>query len=370
MNPFRRLWGWLFGANRQKTADSDCESNNSEYVFSPVCLPQTASRVPQGDKAETQATPPNREPETVEPALLWPPEALESPAGRVLRQVHHAPRTNPADAALLTLLGKTIRTGDLDLPRLPSLATELLSLNDDDMEDANGIAELVGRDPEVAGTVMKLANSALYASGHVGGLPAAITRLGTVLVREVAIGSAIHGVVYRVPGYDSEARIFRDRAFRTGLACSRAGMALGYGGNGGACFLSGLFHDVGNIIVLRALSRLRTQTRGQTANYRPSKALLHHLHVPLGVLYAADRKLPMAVRGAVANHHAPGTDPHHAATSWLVWAVNRLDKSLRGPDDPAAFQALRDKWPAEAPPVSAVMRHVRKARSMSTAIAA
>lgn len=251
------------------------------------------------------------------------------------------------DTLTLEVLRGMVEAGQVELPRLPALALQLQALELDGPEDSHHIAALVQTDRDVTACVMEAASAVRFGGTGVRTLEHAIVRLGLSTVQSIAIGASAHAVIYRIPGYDEES----NRLGQQALVCARAchALARGHRQEPGVAFLAGLFHDVGEVLVLRALSLVRARTRGDDVSLRLQQLLCHHLHVPLGAWFAQARALPPPVRDSIAFHHDP-VDP----LSGLVWAVQHLQHS----------PAEDGGWPVHAPPLEQVRLALEQVQGM------
>lgn len=88
------------------------------------------------------------------------------------------------------------------LPRLPALVPQLLAAMRRDDVDANALAALVGRDPTLAGEVVRVANSAHYRRGAVvSSLPQAIGTIGHAGLRYVVLRTVTRPILCADPSH-------------------------------------------------------------------------------------------------------------------------------------------------------------------------
>lgn len=107
------------------------------------------------------------------------------------------------------------------LPRLPALVPQLLAAMRRDDVDTAGLAALVGRDPTLAGEVVRVANSAHYRRGAaVSSLPQAIGTIGLAGLRYVMLRSVMRPILSADPspqGARSAERLAAQAEARTWL---------------------------------------------------------------------------------------------------------------------------------------------------------
>jgi HD-like signal output (HDOD) protein len=242
------------------------------------------------------------------------------------------------DQMALDILQRMVERKNLELPRLPDLAMQLLQLDLNGPENSHQIATLIRQDRDMAACVMEAAR---FGDNPASTLEHAIIRLGLPTVQGIAIGTSTHAVIYRIPGFNAESRKLAARAMVCARTCQR--LARSCRQEPGAAFLSGLFHDVGHVLLLRALSTVRARTRGGgVVSADLVKELRHRLHVPLGAWFAEMRGLPDQVCDAIAFHHMPVD-----GLSGIVWAVQALQENYTVGNTP-------DRWEEVAPPVAVV----------------
>ena len=95
-----------------------------------------------------------------------------------------------------------LESGELDLPVLPKVAGEILSIvsNPDALMD--DLAELSHKDQVVAGYVIKVANRAGHSRGQpIDTLVEAIARLGMKMLGDIAIAITLQGSTFKVKEY-------------------------------------------------------------------------------------------------------------------------------------------------------------------------
>ena len=105
---------------------------------------------------------------------------------------------------------------------------------------------MVERDPGLVRRVWRQARSALYASPR-GSLHHAVARVGLDALWRIGMSVCLNDTVLRVDGFQDEAGELRS----LGIATAEVAAQLG-GEKRGNLYMSGLLHDVGRLLVLRA----------------------------------------------------------------------------------------------------------------------
>jgi HD-like signal output (HDOD) protein len=136
------------------------------------------------------------------------------------------------------------------LPTLPAVALEVLRLCQEDEVDLARIADAVRQDPAIAAKLLRIANSASFATrGKVTTLTRAIALVGSSATVSVALSFALVRGRRRADGNGFDLASFWRRSLFAGLA----GRALGElcGCDGEEAFLAALLQDLG-VLALNA----------------------------------------------------------------------------------------------------------------------
>lgn len=230
----------------------------------------------------------------------WPAQPKYECMSWEVGRIAPAPQELVPEELSEALIGR-LRAGDLELPLLPSVATEIIQLARRADADAARLASVLQRDQALAGHVMRLANSAAYAARvPIVSLPQAISRLGLTALRDMVVAVAVRGRVFRVPGCTDVVSTMWTHALATAYWAKE--IARARRSNVEAAFLCGLLHDVGSPVVLQAI--LDVQCRRSVLYSRPviGHAILH-FHGIFGGALVAGWNMPTVVADAILYHH-------------------------------------------------------------------
>ncbi|MDX1474011.1 MAG: HDOD domain-containing protein, partial [Reinekea sp.] len=90
-------------------------------------------------------------------------------------------------------LTKRIAQNDVDIPLLPEVAQKVLGLTQDADSDASQLATVIQSDPTLAAHILRIANSPAYSpNGNISSLQQAVSRLGMIVLAEVAIAASVN----------------------------------------------------------------------------------------------------------------------------------------------------------------------------------
>ncbi|MBK8096806.1 MAG: HDOD domain-containing protein [Planctomycetes bacterium] len=229
--------------------------------------------------------------------------------------------TTPA-SDLSRLFARQITEKKIELPILPTVATEVMSLCQQDSTDAQKLSGVIHRDQTIASNVLRVANSAAY----VGQMPCAslqqaVSRLGLQLIAEIAMAVSVRGRVFGNAACADLLKQLWKHSVITGFYTKE--IARLRRRNVEIAFLCGLLHDIGKAVLLNNVDR----AIGKTAVELPMDdltAALHEQHTAAGALLATLWKLPEQIGEAMVYHHDFDQAPKFADTAMMVCLADLL----------------------------------------------
>ncbi len=190
----------------------------------------------------------------------------------------------------------------LELPRPPRVALEILDLSHKPTARLEDIAQLLQREPLLAGRVLQLANSALYGGATpVTTLKMALVRMGLSTVRDVVMEAAFHLTVIRAESFNDTFEQIRRHS--TAVAWLSRFIARNTSLDAENAFLIGLLHDVGLSVGLVALAEF-CKRQHAAARLTPLRWLaVDSVHEHFTELVLGSWGLSAGVRLVVKHHH-------------------------------------------------------------------
>jgi HD-like signal output (HDOD) protein len=135
-------------------------------------------------------------------------------------------------------LQQAIFEGFVEVPMLPEVAGQALSLAQDPEASAAQMATLIERDQSLAGHVMRIANSVAYTPlANLVSLQQAVARLGMNVMSEIALTAALSAKLFNTPGYEDYVEFNWQHAMATSLWSKEIAKAANV--NTEAAFFSG-----------------------------------------------------------------------------------------------------------------------------------
>ncbi|MEO7144771.1 MAG: HDOD domain-containing protein [Bryobacteraceae bacterium] len=220
-------------------------------------------------------------------------------------------------------------------PFSPVLNKLLASLAKDDVSFGK-IGDLIEKDTVMAGNVLRLVNSALYArSGSVNSVRHAVSLLGMNKLRNAVLGMSISRMWKNVktPPDWSSGR-FNLHSVAVAVLADLLAQRLPVNYPEGA-FVAGLFHDLGRLLIAVGLpdehveiQRLYQQGSGTLLSCE--EEVLGLTHPQLSAEALAVWNLPEPIRIAVAQHHQPqpSETPGKFELAYLLDAANQHVNSI------------------------------------------
>ncbi|GAB6068728.1 HDOD domain-containing protein [Methylothermus subterraneus] len=207
------------------------------------------------------------------------------------------------------------------LPVFHPVALELERLKNDGRVSMEQIVAAIEKDPTLAAQVLRLANSALYRGlAKADTLSRAVLRLGMKRVVSLAF-AASQSLAYRGerPPYREMLRQLWTRTYLSACGARFLAERLGQGERAEEAFLAGLFHDLGELFVLRALECLSAKT-GELTPALIEEAVTA-LHPQFGAKLILQWNLPEEYARIARDHHLEEL----AESDWLMACVRLMD---------------------------------------------
>jgi HD-like signal output (HDOD) protein len=321
---------WSRGSRRRKATDASTPRPRSR-TEDPERVRSRTTGPPPADTASVDAGPDERD--TLRGAVE---ERIGVQSDMLFAGYEERTGADDAIAVIRALSGA--RPG---LIRQPPLAAQaVLSVLRRRNYSLDQVTDLIERDPALAQTLLRHANSAWYATP--GAMPVeaiapAVRRIGTSGVHSTVMSTIIGGEVSRPgPGFDRMAREVWDHMVRVAPIARRIGRALG--ADPEEAFTLGLAHDVGKLVFFDQIAELRRRQRREIRF--PDGFLadaLAALHEALGGLAALEWGLSARFARVIATHHrAPPPEPGDMLSE-VVFLAERMDLAeIRGDDFDAA----------------------------------
>jgi len=227
-------------------------------------------------------------------------------------------------------LVQKIEAGEVELPLLPQVASQVMALAADASADAAKLSALIHQDQALAAHVLRIANSPAYMPrSPVVSLQHAVAMLGINLLSEIAFTASLKNGAFQVPGHEDHVKLL----WRHSLASGAFGkeVARMRRVNVETAYLCGLLHGIGKPVVLRTVANLAKSLHVQTD--RPAmQQLIDGYHTRVGSLIADKWGLPKQVAEAIAYHQEYDQATAFRQECLLTCVADRLATHLLEPE--------------------------------------
>ena len=248
----------------------------------------------------------------------------------------NSPAQPTAPDEINRILHEAMGDESLELPPPPQVVAEVMRLTrgeaaGDDNADASTseLARLIQRDMALAGQVMRVANSAVYARrSPVVTLPQAIAWLGIREIRNIAFAVALKGQVFASAYFRNEvADLWRESVITALFAQEIARLKHR---NVESAYLCGLLHRVGMAVILHRVGTTLTRLR-LTADANQVLQLAARHEARVGTLLSIAWQLPPSVSAAISHWCDPPAAEMSRTEVMEVALARQISDELRTP---------------------------------------
>ncbi len=217
-----------------------------------------------------------------------------------------------------------IRSKQTQLPTLPVIADNVLSMARDEATSSKDLAEVVSQDQAIANKIIKLANSAYYGMMKtIDSIPRAITIIGFNEVISLTIGMS---VISTFKGKKIDEILNMQDLWVHSIGCAFAAKNIAKKINSGMAeqiFLNGLLHDMGKVIFAVYFPQeyrevLEEAETSQTALHRKEGQVLGIDHADLSGLLMTRWHFPDNLLLPSRFHHDPERCPPNYRQHTLI----------------------------------------------------
>jgi len=196
--------------------------------------------------------------------------------------------------AAIEAINQRLYKEEFQLPVLPGMLMQLISLMEDEKTTFQDMAKLIMTDQVLISRILKIANSPFYGgSGQVDSIHFAIVRLGMREIMNIVTGIQINSLQSSdIP--QERLQVILDDALKTAFVAS--GLARSCRLDPEEAFLGGLLLDLGKTVILSVAKDFHIE---------PSflEDLLATRHAEIGALIAKKWNYPESIQNLIRYHH-------------------------------------------------------------------
>lgn len=196
------------------------------------------------------------------------------------------------------------------LPALPQVTQRSLEILDNPYSTARSVAEEISKDLVLTGRILRIANSAFYGFPRsIKSIHDAIIILGFDTVRSLVIAATVNVLFsQKMSGYGFKS----GELWRHSMGCAVCAetVARKLGLDADEAFISGLMHDVGKVVMDKAMTDeskkvLELVINGNYAFHEAEQKIIGYDHAEIGSKIAIKWNLPVSIVKAIEYHHKP-----------------------------------------------------------------
>ncbi len=232
---------------------------------------------------------------------------------------------------------KDLISDSLELASLPAVVMTAIDMLNNAGTSASDIGEVISQDPALSIKLLRIVNSAFYGfPSRIDTISRAITIVGTRELTDLILGSSAIQVFSRLPNRLINMRQFWEHSLYAGVVARILARYL-RAPNTERCFVTGLLHDIGTLI----LCRQAPDKTAEALEIARSRHIPLHIaerevfgfdHGTVGAELMRQWKLPDSFVAAARHHHQPSASENFR----LETATIHLADVITGMVHPAA----------------------------------
>lgn len=226
-------------------------------------------------------------------------------------------------------------SGKIDLPSVPATLARIIQITNSPDASAEKVAGVVMMDQSLATKVLRIANSAFYGRRvPTENISDAVVTLGFSSIRNLAASASVVDALFpkvMFPGFSWQDMWVHSVTCAVGSEVIYSRMTRS--NNVEAAFVAGLLHDVGKLILARALPERFRQIVESTREHNitmshAERSILSTDHAKIGGELGHGWSFPDTLCDAIAYHHCPEDCGDNEDLARAVGAANLLSKRM------------------------------------------
>lgn len=217
--------------------------------------------------------------------------------------------------SLQDLFVEAVTSDTLQLPACPAVALKLQKALHDHAIRISDLEATIAGDPALSSQILRVANSSFYKGlQKITTIRKAIVRLGIRQVATLAIAASQRSLYsVRNPKIGQYMEKLWQHAFASGLGAQKLAQRCGYSSLVDTAFMTGLLHNIGQLVILRVIDHLYDSRKFNEDNF--SEALLLEvlesaMHNAQGYVLMKRWNLPEEYCIVARDHHKEPYDHH------------------------------------------------------------
>jgi len=216
----------------------------------------------------------------------------------------------------------------------PAIHQELMRVIARPTSSASDIADVIGRDPALSASLLRLVNSSFFAfSRRIDDLGTAVMAVGVSQIRDLALATSVISLFKDVPADEVSMEDFWKHSLATAVG-SRVLASMRQEFNVESLFLAGLLHDLGRLVLFLRAGRMMNRSireardRGLPLHQAEAEIFGFH-HGDMGQALMERWNLEELFGEVAAYHHAPLQSERFPLETATVHAADVIANLLR-----------------------------------------
>ncbi len=218
-----------------------------------------------------------------------------------------------------------------DIASIKNIASGILKVVNDIKSDAKDLEDVIKLDPPLVARVLKVANSAYYASHKkISDVNEAIVRIGFDMMKYIALGQKVRNIFDKGEPMNGYSRVeLWKQSVTVGLLCRLIFKKQSIEG-GENIYTAGLLHNIGIIAIDQLLpdefSMILEKTKIENKNLvQAENDVLGYNHAELGMIITQQWNFPTDLISVVGYHHYPaGVDQKYLIETSILHAADYI----------------------------------------------
>src|SRR5262245_28788374 len=275
---------------------------------------------------------------------------------------------------------RSLVAGAGPLASAPAVHARLIAALGDPRASASRIADIISEDAGLTARLLRLVNSPFYGfSRRVETISRAVVLVGTQQISDLALATCVMRMFDGIPARYVDMQAFWLHGLATGTAARVIGMRRGEP-HVERLFVAGVLHDIGRLLIYRALPDLARDILTHENNgellVELERKLLGFDHADVGGELLQAWKVPDSLAVAAAFHHNPELDSGGGLESATIHLADIVAHALEAgssgerrvpPLDPEAWNRLGLPVSALASIIEQAERELNGARALVSA---
>lgn len=234
------------------------------------------------------------------------------------------------------------------LPSLPEIYIRVSEQLEDESCSVQQIGSTVENDPAIATRVLKMVNSAYYGlPNQVSSVARSISLLGRERLRDILIGSVLHGVFSSQDNPAFSMQEFWQHSIKTAIIARELSTTMPEIEEPESMFTAGLLHDIGKLLLFnevpeRMLAAEEIMIRKRMDILSAELNQVGLTHTAVGETMMRHWGLPVLLIDCARNHHETVHDGPNRNACHLIYLANQLSQYVPPIDDQETEDILDD----------------------------